>query len=109
MTHIKFHDILMMYNIDTYKGFSVMTNLTHRPIQVYLEERQSRALRSLAKNQKTTLSELIRRGVDLVLSQIPPEEDPAYKIIALGESDFDDLSINHDQHILQILEEESLS
>ena len=85
-----------------------MAQLTHRPVQVYLEARQAQALRRLAKRQMTTMSELIRRGVDLVLSQLPPEEDPAYQIIALGESSLDHLGQEHDTHILQVIEEESL-
>ncbi len=78
-----------------------MTTLAKRPIQVYLEEQQDRALRKLAAEQGVSLSELIRRSVDLLLAQVPAEEDPAWKIIGLGRSNIADLGTRHDEYLVQ--------
>ena len=80
-----------------------MATLTKRPIQVYLEERQDRALRRLAAEEGVSLSELIRRSVDLLLAQLPVERDPAWKIIGLGRSDVNDLGTRHDDHLVDEL------
>ena len=74
---------------------------TKQPLQVYLEQRQDQALRALAAREKTTLSELIRRSVDLLLSQLPPESDPAHAIIALGASRQGDLAGQHDRYLAE--------
>jgi hypothetical protein len=80
--------------------------LTKRPVQVYLEEKQSKALRRLAKDEGVSLSELIRRGVDLLLAQVPIEKDPAWGIIALGHSGVSDAATRHDEYIVEELSKE---
>jgi len=82
-----------------------MTIAKH-PIQVYLDDRQKRALRRLAEQENTTLSELIRRGVDLLLTRLPAGKDPAYRLIGLFASGVDDLAENHDEYIVQEIEKE---
>jgi len=82
-----------------------MTIAKH-PIQVYLDDRQKRALRRLAEQENTTLSELIRRGVDLLLTRLPARKDPAYQLIGLFASGVDDLAENHDEYIVQEIEKE---
>jgi len=57
--------------------------VTKRPIQVYLEDRQHQALRRLAVDEGISLSELIRRGVDLLLAQVPMEKDSMEEMIGL--------------------------
>ncbi len=83
-----------------------MATLTKRPIQVYLEEAQSQALRRLAKDEGVSLSELIRRGVDLLLAQVPVEKDPAWDIIGLGSSGVRDLATRHDAYLVEELSKE---
>lgn len=83
-----------------------MTTLTRRPIQVYLEERQNQALRRLATEEGVSLSELIRRGVDLLLAELPVEKDPAWKIVGLGSSDVSDLGTRHDEYLVEELSKE---
>jgi hypothetical protein len=83
-----------------------MANLTKRPIQVYLEERQDRVLRRLAAEEGVTLSELIRRSVDLLIDQLSAGQDPAWKIIGLGNSATSDLGTRHNQHLMQELGKE---
>lgn len=69
-----------------------------KPLQVYLDPEQDRALRVLAQRQKVSLAELVRRGVDRYLAEaLPPEKDPSLRLIGIGSSGRDDLSIRHDQ------------
>ena len=82
-----------------------MTIAKH-PIQVYLDDRQKQALRRLAEQENTTLSELIRRGVDLLLTRLPAGKDPAYRLIGLGGSGESDMAENHDEYIVQEIEKE---
>lgn len=83
-----------------------MATLTKRPIQVYLEERQDRTLRRLAAEEGVSLSELIRRSVDLMIDQLPVEQDPAWKIIGLGNTATSDLATHHDEHLVEELGKE---
>ena len=83
--------------------------LTKHPIQVYLEARQERALRWLANREKTTLSDLIRRGVDLVLNQAPETDDPVLSIIALGDSGLPNLGVDHDRYLIEKIENQKSS
>jgi hypothetical protein len=84
-----------------------MVTSTRRPIQVYLDERQNRALRRLASQEEATLSELIRRGVDLLLEQVPVEQDPAFQLIGIGSSGVADLGEQHDEYLTQEIEKET--
>jgi hypothetical protein len=80
--------------------------LVKHPIQIYVDERQNRALRRLAKDKNASISELIRRGIDLLLNQVPVEEDPAYHLIGLVSSGVSDIAENHDEYIVQEIEKE---
>ncbi len=80
--------------------------LVKHPIQIYVDERQNRALRRLAKEKNASISELIRRGIDLLLNQVPAEEDPAYQMIGLVSSGVSDIAENHDEYIVQEIEKE---
>lgn len=77
-------------------------------LQIYIKPEQDRALQKAARRLKTSKAELIREGIDLVLShRVPVEEDPLMKLIGLaGETGYPDLSANHD-HYLYIMEKES--
>jgi hypothetical protein len=78
-----------------------MATLTKRPVQVYLEERQDSALRRIAESRDVSLSELIRRSIDLYLNNLPIEDDPAMKIVGLGRSGLGDLSEKHDEYLIE--------
>ena len=71
------------------------------PIQIYLDERQNQALRHLAKEKNTSVSELVRRGIDLLLGQVPAGHDPAYQLIGLGASGVKDIAEKHDEYLVQ--------
>jgi hypothetical protein len=74
---------------------------TAKPLQVYLKPNQDRALRHLAEREAVSLAELVRRSVDLYLSQIPLEDDPALGIIGLGASELGDLAEKHDHYLVE--------
>lgn len=78
-----------------------------RPIQIYLADKQDQALRRLSKEQNATISELVRRAIDLLLAQVPVEADPAFKIIALGSSNVRNLAEDHDSYLTNEVEKES--
>lgn len=80
--------------------------LSKYPIQVYLDERQNRALRRFAERENTTISDLIRRSVDLLLASAPAESDPAYHLIGLFSSGLHDLAEKHEEYLAGEIEEE---
>ena len=77
--------------------------------QVQLTERQMNALKALAHKRKVSVAELIRQGVDLVISGPEPishEERVRRALSIVGKfSDEDgatDVSINHDKYLDEI-------
>jgi hypothetical protein len=76
-----------------------MSTLTKRPIQIYLEQEQDRALRALAQKLGVSIAELVRRSIDHYLAALPVEEDPALSIVGLGHSGVGDLAAEHDRYI----------
>jgi 16S rRNA U516 pseudouridylate synthase RsuA-like enzyme len=80
--------------------------LAKHPIQIYLDEGQNAALRRLAKKNNVSLSELIRHGIELLLNQVPVEEDPAFQIIGLVSSGVGNIAENHDEYLVQEIEKE---
>lgn len=80
--------------------------LSKHPIQIYLDDRQDRALRRLAEENKSSISALIRRAIDMLLAQTPVEKDPAYQLIGLISSGLHNLAEEHDEYIVQEIEKE---
>jgi hypothetical protein len=76
------------------------------PVQIYLDERQNQALRRLAKEKNTSISDLVRRGIDLLLGQIPAGQDPAFQLIDLGTSGVKDIAEKHDEYLVQEVQKE---
>lgn len=81
-------------------------SLSRSPIQIYLNERQNQALRRLAKEKNTSISELVRRGIDLLLRQVPAEKDPAFQMIGLGASGVSNIAEDHDEYLAREIEKE---
>jgi hypothetical protein len=77
-----------------------------KPLQVYLRPEQLEALRALALRRNLPVAELVRQGVDKVLREIPPEEDPLWDIVGLFEGP-GDLAEKHDEYIAKIIREEN--
>ncbi len=82
------------------------TRLAKRPLQVYLYQRQIDVLRSLAKRQKVSMAELIRRSVDRYLAELPLEEDPLWDIVGMFDSGIGDLAEKHDEYIVRWINED---
>jgi len=72
-----------------------------KPIQIYLKPEQDQALRTLAKRLGVSIAELIRHSVDMYLSSLPVEDDPALRLVALGRSGRHDLAAEHDRFLTQ--------
>ncbi len=86
-----------------------MKKLRERPLQIYLRPDQDKALRQMAQTEKVSIAELVRRGVDKLLTDVPPEQDPLLELIGIGRSGIRDLSENHDYYLAQIYKDEHKS
>ena len=86
-----------------------MVKTAKKPLQVYLRTDQLDALRALAKRRGESMAGLIRVGVDNLLQEVPPEEEPLLEVVGLYDSGIGDLSEKHDEYISQMIEEENQS
>lgn len=84
-----------------------MAAVTGQPLQVYLRPEQREALRALAKKRGVSMAELVRQGVDYVLSEVSLEEDPIMSLVGMFDSGVTDLAENHDKYLAEIYEAES--
>ena len=84
-----------------------MAKAAKKPLQVYLRTDQLDALRALAKKRGESMARLIREGVDKLLQDIPPEEDPLLEAVGLYDSGIGDLSEKHDEYLVQMIEKEN--
>jgi len=78
-----------------------------QPSQVYLRPGQREALRALAKKRGVSMAELVRQGVDYVLSEVSLEEDPIMSLVGMFDSGVTDLAENHDKYLAAICEAEN--
>ena len=74
--------------------------------QIQLTESQAEALKKLASQKKVSVAEIVRRGVDIVLTQelvCDPEEIRRRAIAAAGafRSDKSDVSERHDDYLAE--------
>jgi hypothetical protein len=86
-----------------------MVKTAKKPLQVYLRADQLDALRALAKRRGDSMAGLVREGVDNLLQEVPPEEEPLLEVVGLYDSGIGDLSEKHDEYIAQMIEEENQS
>jgi hypothetical protein len=84
-----------------------MAEKMKRPLQVYLRSDQMDALRSLSKRRGESMAELVREGVDRILEELPPEENPLLDIIGIFDSGVGDLSEKHDEVLADMIREEN--
>jgi hypothetical protein len=75
--------------------------------QVYLRPDQIDVLRTLSKRRGTSMSELVREGVDKIFEELPPEENPLLDIIGIFDSGVGDLSEKHDEYLSRTIQEEN--
>lgn len=77
-----------------------MATLTHKPIQVYLRRDQLAALRALALRRGVSIAELMRRGVDRVLAETEPGEDPLWDLVGIVDDEGPvDMAERHDAYL----------
>ncbi len=84
-----------------------MVKVAKKPLQIYLRADQLDALRALAKRRGESMAGLIRVGVDKLLQEVPPEEDPLLEVVGIYDSGMGDLSEKHDEYIAQMIDEEN--
>ena len=84
-----------------------MNTVTMKPIQVYLRPEQIESLRAIAERRRVSMAELIRQGVDHMLSDVPAEEDPLWDIIGTFDSGLGDLAEKHDEYLARLIHEEN--
>jgi hypothetical protein len=66
-------------------------------IQIHIDERQDRLLRSIARDTGTTRARLIRQGIDLLLRTGTEDDDPLMGLVgAAGPAGRTDVSERHD-------------
>lgn len=77
-------------------------------IMVQLTEAQQKELKRLARERHESVSELVRRGVDMVISSgmIDPEaRRRAREAVGFADSGLTDLAENHDKYFVEALEQ----
>ncbi len=103
-----------------------METTTDVPMQIYLPQAEVELLRKLAQQQGVTINDFIRQSIhdllndDLSENSVMVEDgseelltdpevttNPLWGIVGLGRSGFTDVAAQHDQHLAQILYEES--
>jgi hypothetical protein len=78
-------------------------------MQIYLREDQVKALRAVAEHRGESMAALVREGVDKLLNDLPPDEDPLLEVIGLYDSGQGDLAEKHDEYLAETVREESQS
>ena len=78
-----------------------------KPLQIYLREDQERVLRSIAERRGASIAALVREGVDKLLRDLPPNEDPLLDIVGLYDSGVGDLAEKHDEVISDAIADEN--
>lgn len=85
-----------------------MAGSEKKPFQIYLREDQIKALRIVSERRGESIAALIRQGVDKMLNELPPDEDPLFDIIGLFDSGQGDLAEKHDEYLARMIKEENI-
>ncbi len=80
-----------------------MAKAAKKPLQVYLRSDQLDALRALSKRRRESIAGLVRKGVDKLLDEVPPEEDPLMGVVGLYDSGVSDLAEKHDDYLAEMI------
>jgi hypothetical protein len=78
-----------------------MKNIKKIPIQIYLEREQDRTITLLAKASRKSKASVIRTCIEKYVASLPPDKDPALKVMNLGASGKRDIAEKHDDYLAQ--------
>ncbi len=75
--------------------------------QIQLTENQSDMLKRISKKYNISISELIRRGVEMVIQSMPEvdiqeKRNRAFSLGGMFYSEEKDLSVNHDKYLNEV-------
>jgi len=79
---------------------STMKGLKKIPIQIYLEPEQDKIIGLLAEARGKSKAAIIRSCISQHIESLPLENDPALKIMNLGESEEKDIAERHDDYLI---------
>ena len=77
-------------------------------LKLVIDEQTEEILRTLARQKKRKVEDLVRDSILLLLKREGYLHDPAWDIIGLGEAPISDLGTHHDKHMISVLEAELL-
>jgi len=77
-----------------------MKGLKKIPIQIYLEPEQDKFVGFLSEARGKSKAAIIRACISKYIDSLPSENDPALKIINLGESREKDIAERHDDYLI---------
>ena len=69
------------------------------PIQIYLEPDQDKIITLYSKATGKSKAAIIRYCISKFIASIPPEKDPALRIMKLGSSGKKEIAGSHDDHL----------
>ena len=81
---------------------ATMKKLKKIPIQIYLEPEQQKIISLLSKTSGKSRAAIIRSCISKFIASLPPEEDPALKIMNLGASGKKDIAERHDDYLISL-------
>ena len=85
----------------------MVDSLAKRPIQVHLRTQQLEELRYQAHRRNVTIAELVRQGVDRILTEVRVDEDPLGDIIGMVKDGPSDVSERHDDYLAGMIQHEN--
>ena len=77
-----------------------MKALKKVPIQIYLEPAQDKIITLFSKATGKSKAAIIRYCISKFIASIPPEKDPALRIMKLGSSGKKDIAGRHDDTLI---------
>jgi len=77
-----------------------MKGLKKIPIQIYLEPEQNKIVGLLSEVRGKSKAAIIRSCISKYIDSLPLENDPALKIMNLGESEEKDIAEKHDDYLI---------
>jgi hypothetical protein len=99
--------VIEVYFLYLKKGGVGMRDSTKVRVQISFKPEQLVRLRALADRREVSIAELVRQGVDLLLEDLPVEDDPLLDIIGLVDEGPEDLSERHDAYLAETITQDN--